>query len=83
MNVHSTSDRDLLAAENEELRDLCCYLDDDRQRLKESVRKWKNRYYHLTSKYQYRCCGSTNKQRSTELKQAAKQVSADGIWHHI
>lgn len=76
--AHSSGDQDLLVAENEELRDLCCYLDDDRLRLKQSAQKWKDRYYQLyvSSKRQYRCCGPINGQHSTELKETVKQVNA-------
>ena len=74
MDVHSRSHRDQLATENEELRDLCCYLHQHRQRLKQSVHEWKDRYYQLSFKHKYRCCGAISRQRSTELKETAKQV---------
>ena len=73
--AHNCSDQALLAAENEELRDLCCYLDDDRVRLKQSVRKWKERYYQLCFRSQCANSGPIKRQRSSELKDTAKQVS--------
>lgn len=73
--AHNSSDQALLVAENEELRDLCCYLDDDRLRLKESARKWKERYYQLSSISQCKYSGPIKRQCSSELKETAKQVS--------
>ena len=81
MDVHSRSHHGQLAAENEELQDLCCYLDDDRQRLKQSVHKWKARYYQLSFKHKYRYCEAISRQHSTELKETAKQVRTWVIAH--
>lgn len=77
--AHNSSDLALLATENEELRDLCCYLDDDRLRLKESARKWKERYCQISSRSQCRYSGPIKRQCSSELKETAKQVGKGAL----
>ena len=40
-------ERDSLLTQNEELRDLCCYLDDQRQCLVKTVTKWRIWYRNM------------------------------------